>query len=62
MKTISDLLRYINFGDVVACRVFVCASQAIQSLHNVRRTYKHKTCYHITKFKVTKQITHRFNT
>ena len=26
IKTISDLLRYITFGDVVACRVFVCAS------------------------------------
>ena len=31
VKAISDLLRYINFGDVAPCRVFVCASYAVQS-------------------------------
>jgi len=31
IKTISDILRYINFGDVAACRVSVCV------LYPVRR-------------------------
>jgi len=30
IKTISDLLYYINFCDVAACRVFVCASYGVQ--------------------------------
>ena len=35
-KTISDLLRYINFGDVAACRVFVCASYAVQPTTHIQ--------------------------
>ena len=29
-KTLSDLLRYVNFGAVAACRVFVCESYGVQ--------------------------------
>jgi len=31
IKTIRNLLHYIHFDDVAACRVFVCASYAVQS-------------------------------
>jgi len=36
IKTISDLLRYINFGDVAACRVFVCASYTVQRTTHIQ--------------------------
>ena len=29
IKTFSELLRYVNFGAVAACRVFACESYAV---------------------------------
>ena len=31
IKTFSELLLYVNFGAVAACRVFVCESYAVQN-------------------------------
>ena len=48
-KIISDLLCYINFGDVAACLVFVCASYTactyIYYLRSLKFTLKHLTLY-----------------
>ena len=48
IKTISDVLRYLKFGDLAACCVPVCVWYTV---HSVWRTYRHTTCCHITKFK-----------
>jgi len=36
IKTISDLLLYINFGDVAVSRVFVCALIGVRKLQKLQ--------------------------